>query len=743
MPLQGSTNPKKTRSLKPAKRYASARSISSAEVREYELNQRFPYGYRNREDVTTLPPGVMTQGSQNVLTNTFQRIGVRKGYTLDGQRDTTTAPILSAFDWERHTGDTRNLRAGLNTTGSNGKLQYRYVATAGDRWNGNVFTEGQVYWIDLMTSLSSVRFNFCDFWDFNSELKSELLFVKGDANIHMWSGGVTTLQDASNAAGVISTLNATPTAGGTGYAVGNTLTVTTGGGNATLRVDAIGGGGAVTSVSIVFPGTGYSTGAGQATSGGAGTGCTVNITAVATGYIRKTGTATWAEAGFLNLTSGRGVVINGTTYLYTGGEGTTTLVGITGNPSAEPAQSVVHQSVITTANSAMTGIPATFSNSLIASLNNQIYVAGANNRSVYVSRTNSYTNYSYTSPIRLVNEGAILTLDGVPAALVPQKDAMYISAGTDQWYQTAFQLSLDNASQSLTVKRLKTTALQGVQSQALVTNIKNTLAFLSFEPTINLLGTAENYFNDPQITDIATSIVNDLLDYTFTNSSGTPEGQIIYWRKNIIVSVPVEGMVLMYNMTDPDNPYWEAPQILPVDRFSIIDGELYGHSYLSSNTYKLFTGYNDDSHAIAAVAKFAFENSGVRTLQKSFDSYYVEGYITSNTRLTLGFQYDMDGAATTTSYQILGTDTQIVPTTTDDASLGTTSLGTNPLGGSGTLSSVTDTPPKFRVEKTFPRVPHFEYQPSFSSYGVDQRWEILAFGPSAAPTTEQPTQIRQ
>lgn len=84
---------------------------------------------------------------------------------------------------------------------------------------------------------------------------------------------------ASVANAAIGAISNAPTAGGTGYAVGNTLTITTGGGNATVMVEAVSGG-IVTAVRLVSCGTGYSTGAGQATSGGSGTGCTINITQI-------------------------------------------------------------------------------------------------------------------------------------------------------------------------------------------------------------------------------------------------------------------------------------------------------------------------------------------------------------------------------------------------------------------------------------------------------------------------------
>ena len=67
-------------------------------------------------------------------------------------------------------------------------------------------------------------------------------------------------------------------AGGTGYAVGNILTISTGDGLAQVQVLTITGS-AVATVSITNNGSGYTTGI-KATTGGAGTGATINITAL-------------------------------------------------------------------------------------------------------------------------------------------------------------------------------------------------------------------------------------------------------------------------------------------------------------------------------------------------------------------------------------------------------------------------------------------------------------------------------
>ncbi len=65
--------------------FSAARRLSAAKVREFSLTDNFKLGYRNREDKTKLPPGILIEGSQNVLTDVFNRVGITKGYVLDGQ----------------------------------------------------------------------------------------------------------------------------------------------------------------------------------------------------------------------------------------------------------------------------------------------------------------------------------------------------------------------------------------------------------------------------------------------------------------------------------------------------------------------------------------------------------------------------------------------------------------------------------------------------------------------------------
>jgi hypothetical protein len=97
----------------------------------------------------------------------------------------------------------------------------------------------------------------------------------------------------------IRTVNSVPTAGGTGYLIGDVLTCSVGGAGAQVRVTSIAPGGVVTGIELIHSGTstGYTVGTGRATTGGTGSGATIEITTVgatalitlATNHFLKTG----------------------------------------------------------------------------------------------------------------------------------------------------------------------------------------------------------------------------------------------------------------------------------------------------------------------------------------------------------------------------------------------------------------------------------------------------------------------
>lgn len=708
--------------------FGTTRKLAQAKAREYSIVSSFKLGYRNREDVTNLPPGVLIVGSQNVLTNVSERVQIRQGYSLDGAVSSVAGPVLASFDWLSKTNGEVHMRAGgLTSAGNDGKLQWRYVAS-----------DGTVTWQDLLTALTTVSYNFTTFWN-TTESVREVLFVNGTSNIFAWNGAFAVLSAVDNTSGAISVLNSVPTAGGTGYTVGDVLTITTGGTLGTVTVLTLGGSNAVATVSLTSPGSGYTTGAGKATSGGTGSGATLNITTVATGKIKISGTTSALDSGFY-ATTNMNIVINGTTYAYTKLVGLY-FVGISPSAAAEAIGSVITQAVVTTPNSSMSGITATFPNGLIKVMNNQIFLGALTSSVMWLSAVNSYTNYS-SSATRQQGEGGSLILDQNLVAFNVQGaqdlPTMYVSTA-DIWYKitfTDFVSVVGPSGETLGAVPIKTGKRQGAISQAMVSSMKNNTIVVTNETTIDEIGVMENFLTQIQTQNISDSIKLDIDSYDFTN------GSIAYWRYYILVAVPVEGLVLIYNISTNG---WEAPQTLPISRFYIVEGELYGHSYSTFESYQLFTGYADrvyptfSGFPIQANWVFSYENYGTRFSYKKATKSYVEGYINSNTTLNMTITYELDGCQTVKSFSLDGSDFQFVCISGADGSLGKDSLGKVKLGGTS-ASSINGLPPKFRWYPTFTNTDFFECSISFSVLGTDERAELIGFGLAVSGSSEIPVQ---
>ena len=631
--------------------YGTAKKLAAARAGEFSVVSTYKYGYRNREDITNLPPGVLIKGSQNVLTNVSERVQIRQGYSVDGQTSTVNAPILGYIDWLTRNNAECHLRSGFLTTTSSAKVQFRYVDSSGN-----------VTWNDLITGLNSSSFNFTKFWRTDESLRVAL-GVNGDGNIYEWNGAVATINTSTSASITIS------------------------------------------------------------------------------------GNQTWLNSGFYASNSPRAIVVGASVFTYTGGENTLTLTGVSPDASALSTGSLTHQQYIVTACSTFVGPPTTLQPNLISVLNNQVYVGSTMNPAMWMSKVNSYTDYSSSSP-RQPGEGGTLILDENLVAYIVQgtsdptaNPTMYISAGKDLWYQTTFTSGVDssgNPYETIGACPIKVGPRQGAISQAMVGNMKNYVILGSNETTIDMMGVLPTYLTQIQTQNISDPIKLDIDSYDFTDAS------IFYYKYYIYVAVPREGLVLAYNLTSQT---WDPPATIPISRFYIVDGDLYGHSYNSSESYQLFTGYADRvypgflGYPIPATMTFSYESYGTRHALKSATALYVEGYISANTILNAALTYELDGCATIKNFQLDGSNNKFVCIVSDAGSLGKASLGKQKLGGTMPVS-IQGLPPKFRWEPTFPNTDFFENSVSFSCNGTNQQFQLLAYGLNIRMCTQESIQIR-
>lgn len=139
-------------------------------------------------------------------------------------------------------------------------------------------------------------------------------------------------------------INPVPTAGGTGYLIGDVLTCSVGGTGAQVIVTDIAPGGIVTQIELVHTGTatGFTTGTGRATTGGTGTGCTIEITSVGATSLITLASAHIFKTGDIVTISGATEAAWNTSYTILGCPAANTFciaVDATGNLTATTAQS--------------------------------------------------------------------------------------------------------------------------------------------------------------------------------------------------------------------------------------------------------------------------------------------------------------------------------------------------------------------------------------------------------------------
>lgn len=754
--------------------------LGKALQKEFTLQDIFKLGYRNKEDISNQPPYVLSVGSQNVLTNAAEQIVVRNGYQYDGPvGNQNTYGIDSGYDFNTHVNGVQNVRkwgtnlemryvnpstkvvSWINILNSllatnvcnftdfwevsntknvclfvNGTLSvYRWTGAIGSfasstsntitlqgskslpnlnfDTSGSVLIDGVTYVYTSAGFIAAIPYTESPT---NNKIPvtqtqwTSQLFTTGSAATQITSVALTTNQN------IIETLSVnylgsiyTDNAGVPGTLVASTIGSVPGvssSGNFIVNF---------TFNASINPSTNYhfvvSLLAGVGTlsvytgvSSGVGTNISVN-----------SGVSWSSQNGFLNM-----VVNENDSNLQT-------FNGVSPSPSGITVGDAVIQAP-TVGTTAVTDAPlSTFD--LIGTLRNQIYYGSFSNQTVYITKVNSYTDASFSTP-RVVGEGASVTLDAPPVAFIPQVQAMYMSAGLSYWYGTKFTLSSDLANESFEINAIKTSANQGAFSQSYVANIKNSISFISNEVLFNSFGPVKDILTDPQMENMSDPIKYDVDAYTFGG------GSVHYFNYFIYFSVPKNNVVRVYNV---DKKYWEAPQTMPVGIFYEVNGALYGHDATTNASYQLFVPntYNDVGGPINAIAAFPYVSSeGAQANQKKFfNKFYTEGYIAGNTTLTLEINYDFGAFSGTYSTGISGANKAIVFNKITDGSLGKNTLGSQPIGTILNLPQLSPIP-KFRVINTFAPVNNFEYQVVYSSYDVDQNWALLRFGPGIAPSRD-------
>lgn len=740
---------------------------------QFDLYADFP-GYISSRDKTLLKEGFLVRGSQNIYKKISGTIANRFGLKLRGAVDSTVAGVKSSYDWKNVQGITTEIRV------ANNKMQVESSVT------------GTPVWYDLLETASLLspartltRMSYAVWYEI-AEAKKRMLFVRGDSNMLHWSGGITKIASASGISdsSVLGTISAAAVnAGGTGYSVGDVLTVTSGGGTGGTLTVATLSGTAVATVSIQNPGSGYSPTVGATTSSSStGTGATFNIstTDISGMSITKSDTTTtWAQDGFASIySSEKRLVINisgvPTEFSYGGGENTTTLTGVTPVLNTIIANSIAVQSVIVSASDPIAGTnPVALPiNDMVETVGGQAFVASYSNSKVLISARSSNRALGFLDN---VNVGSLLpgdpdfaVLDSSPTGLKPKDGKMYVSAGSQDWYIITPNKSVPTgfAGQTGTyyiitdVEKVPGTGLVAAKSHEFIESFGGDIVYLSQDNQLRTFSTSSRSIFTKKFPSFSQEINDELFNEDFTGGHLKAIGDFLF------LTAPNSGRHYMYQIRESVDKVgnvvadriWHPPQIAGISRFAEINGVTYGHSNQYPQVYQYWdtNQWHDDSPSgnlpYTSVAAFAYKHYGIRgkepedrVMTARFDKSYFEGYMTQGTNLYCNVYFDYQGSTTIQSL-IVNSNAKLATFYSGliDVTIGQNGLGGNPLGdGLVTEPNEQSLLPKFRKICDINPVDSFEHQLVVFSNDEDSRWELICVGTNIEKSPSSPVELRR
>ena len=355
-----------------------------------------------------------------------------------------------------------------------------------------------------------------------------------------------------------------------------------------------------------------------------------------------------------------------------------------------------------------------------------------------MSQSDDYVDFTFSSP-RVPTEGWQFILDEFNIGFKTNiggtgDESLVMFAGNDWIYRVEFQIIGDTSViETVNVKPIFVSEGQGAISQELISKVRNSIVFINGDNELVDLGQFEDFSTLTQIP-ISDPVRPDFVAANFT------DGAIRFFKNNLYVTAPASGKMFIFAFRENNKRFWQPPQTLPVGQMTDYGGDLIGHSNAVTESYKLFTGTNDNTKPVSFKAHFAYSNSGSREKLKNFDKYFTEMYVSSNAVITHKLVYEYLGAKQIQQYTYFGTSTDFLFTPNLLASLGVNSLGTSPLGGSP--SEPTNLQKYRRFKKVAP-VDHYEFQVRYESDELDTQFKILCHGANPVLSRNAPQKQSQ
>lgn len=231
----------------------------------------------------------------------------------------------------------------------------------------------------------------------------------------------------------------------------------------------------------------------------------------------------------------------------------------------------------------------------------------------------------------------------------------------------------------------------------------------------------------PQIKPISDVIKPTIQSLNFASSTG------IFFQNNAYISAKSgedslsNDTVFLWNDTVGA---WESPIVgWNASVFTIYDdgtGEaLYFGDSRIAQTYKVTETALDNELGVTANWRSKQFNFGTPHQLKELDNFYIEGYISDNTTLSISLLFNENGYTQTYTAEFVGTEEGFLYNAADFNLFGFSPFGYERFGSSDSSDNN-----KFRIylNKNLKRIPFYNVQLELASDGVSQSWEVTNFG---------------
>ncbi len=241
----------------------------------------------------------------------------------------------------------------------------------------------------------------------------------------------------------------------------------------------------------------------------------------------------------------------------------------------------------------------------------------------------------------------------------------------------------------------------------------------------------------PQVLPISDIIKPTIDAADFSSSTGIVFKSKAYFAAKSSRGISANDTVFVYNLQTQS---WDSPIVgWQVGDWTVYDdgsGEaLYFGDAVTANVYKITDDSYDYIYDVAASWRSKQFTFGAPAVQKTIDNFYVEGYISKNTNLTISLLLDENGYTQSYTTVLHGASSTYTYGSESFNLFGLSPFGYERFGSNADQSGKQ----KFRVylNKSFTPKPFYNASVEFASDQQGASWEITNFALNVKPFTQQ------